>query len=140
MKKQMISFTIPQHKKLAKRSNELGIPISELVRRIIDYEDSQSFCFNGVEVGFGNAKAKEVRRTCPMEALVHWFLESLKDETKRRQASLLSDFRATLSRCEFRLANARMELGIEDPLETEIRKQQVKNAKKVLRENEKRRR
>jgi len=36
MYKQMISFTEPQHDYLEEEAQRLGIPISELVRRIVD--------------------------------------------------------------------------------------------------------
>jgi len=36
MTKQMISFTVPQHKYLEREAKRLGISIAELVRRIVD--------------------------------------------------------------------------------------------------------
>jgi len=41
MTKQMISFTDPQRKFLIREAKRLGIPIAELVRRIIDAHIAQ---------------------------------------------------------------------------------------------------
>lgn len=91
-----------------------------------------SFQFDGAVVRFG--VPGQAGRQCTLEHLVRLFLNGVKSGPKRARRESLFYLKDTLDKCTMRLWAIQEEFGVEDEIHAEIRMNNIKAARRTLRE------